>query len=204
MEDSEKVADYFNRLQLLVNQIKSCGEAFTDISVVEKVLRTLSDKFDNVVTTIEECGRDMKTLSIKELQATLEAHEMKHSVRSSEKKGEEQALKDQISKNRGSGRGKWKSNRGGGRFGRGAHSSVQELGSSEQSEQKVQDGRGSWNNRGRGGRKNVDMKKIQCYNCEKWGHYAADCWRGKEKQKRSQMMLKRMWLKMIQKRNLWC
>ena len=70
MEDSEKVADYFNRLQLLVNQIKSCGEAITDISVVEKVLRTLSDKFDNMVTTIEECGRDLKTLSIKELHAT--------------------------------------------------------------------------------------------------------------------------------------
>ena len=67
MEDSEKVANYFNRLQLLVNQIKSCGEAVTKISVVEKVLCTLSDKFDNVVTTIEECGRDMKTLSIEEL-----------------------------------------------------------------------------------------------------------------------------------------
>ncbi|XP_027941277.1 uncharacterized protein LOC114195081 [Vigna unguiculata] len=134
MEDSEKVADYFNRLQLLANQIKSCGEAITEISVVEKVLRTLSDKFDNVVTTIEECGRDLKTLSIEELQATLEAHEMKRSVRSSEKKGEEQTLKAQISKNRGSGRGKWKSNRGGGKFGRGAHSSVQESGYGEKSE----------------------------------------------------------------------
>ena len=20
------------------------------------------------------------------------------------------------------------------------------------------------------------MKKIQCYNCKKWGHYAKDCW----------------------------
>jgi len=183
MEDSEKVADYFNRLQLLVNQIKSCGEAITEISVVEKVLRSMSDKFDNVVTTIEECGRDLKTSSIEELQATLEAHEMKRSVRSSEKKGEEQALKAQISKNKGFGRGKWKSNRGGGRFGRGAHSSVQESGSGEQSEQKVQGGRGSWSNRGRGGRKNVDMKTIQCYNCEKWGHYAADCWHGRGKQK---------------------
>ena len=108
---------------------------------------------------------------------------MKRSIRSSEKKGEEQALKAHISKNRGSGKGKWRSNRGGGRFGRGVHSSVQESGSGEQSEQKVQGGRGSWSNRGRGGRKNVDMKTIQCYNCEKWGHYAADCWHGRGKQK---------------------
>ena len=28
------------------------------------------------------------------------------------------------------------------------------------------------------------MRKIQCYNCEKWGHYAVDCWHGKGKQKR--------------------
>ena len=35
--------------------------------MVEKVLHILSEKFDNMVTTIEECGRDMKTLSIEEL-----------------------------------------------------------------------------------------------------------------------------------------
>jgi len=28
------------------------------------------------------------------------------------------------------------------------------------------------------------MKKIQCYNCEKWGHYAANCWHGRGKQKK--------------------
>jgi len=28
------------------------------------------------------------------------------------------------------------------------------------------------------------MKKIQCYNCGKWGHYAADCWHGRGKQKK--------------------
>ncbi|PNX74917.1 hypothetical protein L195_g030846, partial [Trifolium pratense] len=28
-----------------------------------------------------------------------------------------------------------------------------------------------------------DKKNIQCYNCEKWGHYANDCWHGNGKQK---------------------
>jgi len=41
--------------------------------------------------------------------------------------------------------------------------------------------RGGFRGRGRGGKKVQDLRKIQCYNCEKWRHYAVDCWHGKGK-----------------------
>jgi len=34
--------------------------------------------------------------------------------------------------------------------------------------------RGGFNGRGRKGKKVQDLRKIQCYNCKKWGHYAVD------------------------------
>jgi len=44
--------------------------------------------------------------------------------------------------------------------------------------------RGGFNSRGRGSKKVQDLRKVQCYNCEKWGHYVADYWHEKGKYKR--------------------
>ena len=42
MSDQETVVDYFNRMQLLVNSMKTYGESLSDQMIVEKILRTLS------------------------------------------------------------------------------------------------------------------------------------------------------------------
>ncbi|MCI59854.1 retrovirus-related Pol polyprotein from transposon TNT 1-94, partial [Trifolium medium] len=37
--------------------------------------------------------------------------------------------------------------------------------------------------KGKNGGKKSDKSKIQCYNCDKWGHYASECRsKGKKKQ----------------------
>lgn len=54
MEESESVDDFFTRVMKLVNQIKMCGDVLTSRSVVSKILRSLSPKFDHVVVDIEE------------------------------------------------------------------------------------------------------------------------------------------------------
>ena len=43
-----------NRVMLVVNQLKSYVEEIKDRTVIEKVLRSLSTKFDVVVAAIEE------------------------------------------------------------------------------------------------------------------------------------------------------
>jgi len=90
MEDNERVCDYFTRLLRIVNQMQECGEKFKDQDLVEKVMRTLTPRFDGRVATIEE-ARDLSEMKIEELQTSLEAHELKMNERSPIKP-EDQAL----------------------------------------------------------------------------------------------------------------
>jgi hypothetical protein len=78
MEQRETVSDYFSRLVTLTNQMKNCGYALTNQTIIEKILRTLPSKFDHIVVTIEET-KDLSELKVEDLQGTLEAHEMKKS-----------------------------------------------------------------------------------------------------------------------------
>eukprot|EP00253_Pinus_taeda_P016596 PITA_16596 len=54
MYNDESVANYFLRIDEIVNFMKSLGEEIKDAVVVEKVLRSLSPKFESKVSVIEE------------------------------------------------------------------------------------------------------------------------------------------------------
>ncbi|KAG6503330.1 hypothetical protein ZIOFF_035641 [Zingiber officinale] len=74
MKDTENVKDYFSRIMEILNQLKSCGEVVSDRKIMEKILRSLPQKFEHVVTVIEEM-KDLAEVSIYELMGSLEAHE---------------------------------------------------------------------------------------------------------------------------------
>jgi hypothetical protein len=50
--------------------MKRNGEKLEDVRVMEKILRSLTLKFEHVVTTIEE-SKDMETISADELLGSL-------------------------------------------------------------------------------------------------------------------------------------
>jgi len=83
MEDDQKISEYISKLINLVNQMKACSETITDQQIVEKIMRTLSSRFDFIVVAIQE-SKDVKTLKNEELQSSLEAHELMVSERSNE------------------------------------------------------------------------------------------------------------------------
>ncbi|GAU36929.1 hypothetical protein TSUD_332020 [Trifolium subterraneum] len=124
MEEKESVGDFVTRVTKLVNLMKGCSETMSDESVVEKILRSLTPRFD-IVVAIEE-SKDLSSTIVEEIQGVLEASEQKLNERL-EKGKIEVAL--------------------GGRS-------------------------------GRGGYKGFDESNIQCYNCQKYGHFANEC-RGK-------------------------
>jgi gag-polypeptide of LTR copia-type len=63
-----------SRVQAVVNQLIRNGETLTHARVVEKILRSLTDNFENVVCAIKE-SKDIAKLSVDELAGSLEAHE---------------------------------------------------------------------------------------------------------------------------------
>ncbi|RDX90377.1 hypothetical protein CR513_27766, partial [Mucuna pruriens] len=81
MEEKESVADYFDKIQELVNAMRACKEV-TDQQVVDKILRTLPLEFDYVAAAIEEL-KDLDTMELEELQHSLEAYEMRINKRRS-------------------------------------------------------------------------------------------------------------------------
>jgi hypothetical protein len=76
MNEDETISKYFLRVEELVNSMKGLGETFDDSLLVQKILRSLPDKFNPKVSAIEELN-DLKTLSIDQLLRTLTAYEMR-------------------------------------------------------------------------------------------------------------------------------
>jgi hypothetical protein len=54
MVEDQKIVDYFSKLTTLVNLMKDYGEAMIGQRVVEKIMRTLTSKFDFIVVVIDE------------------------------------------------------------------------------------------------------------------------------------------------------
>jgi len=73
MKNNESVQVYLSRVSGLVNHMRSYGEIVTDQTVVSKVLRSLTPKFDHVIAAIEE-SKDLSTYSFDELMSSLLAH----------------------------------------------------------------------------------------------------------------------------------
>ncbi|CAJ2637501.1 unnamed protein product [Trifolium pratense] len=102
MKDAETITEYFARVMTVANKIRSNGEVMSDSKVVQKILRTLTEKFTYVVVSIEE-SKDTEEMSIDELQSSLVVHEQKFKRVN---RDDEQALKVESSRGRGGYRGR--------------------------------------------------------------------------------------------------
>jgi hypothetical protein len=76
MNEDKIVRKYFLRVEELVNAMKGLGEKIEESILVQKILRSLLDKFNPKVSAIEELN-DLKNLSIDQLLGTLTAYEMR-------------------------------------------------------------------------------------------------------------------------------
>ena len=88
MKSGECITDYFSRVMSVSNKMRFHGEQMHEVTIVEKILRSLTDNFNYIVCSIEE-SKDTDTLTIDELQSSLIVHEQKFH----KKPVEEQALK---------------------------------------------------------------------------------------------------------------
>lgn len=129
--------------------MRNLGEEMHETNIVEKILRTLSEKFTYIVCSIEE-SKDIESLTVDSLQSSLLCHEQKIIRHSKGSITDEQALKvtsDLKYWNGVSGKGRGGTSRGHGRGGR-----------------------------GRGGRgRSFNKELVECYKCHKLGHFQFEC-----------------------------
>ena len=101
MKQGESVDVYFTRVMVIANEMRNCGEDMSDVKIVEKILRILTDKWNYIVCSIEE-SKDVDSLSVDALQSSLLVHEHKFKKDG----GEEQALAVTDDYHGGRGRGR--------------------------------------------------------------------------------------------------
>ena len=162
MKESETVEELYNRTISIVNQLRVNGEDITDKRDLEKILRSMTRKYEHVLVAIEE-SKDLNTFSLEELLGSLQSRELR--IKQFDSSPSEQAFQIQDT-NRGGfrGRGGRGSFRGRGQ-GRGK---VQSEYSSSYQRGRGR-ARGGYNGRGRGNSFN-----FQCDHCHKIGHMKKD------------------------------
>ena len=87
MKSGELVSDYFSRTMAIANKMRIHGDKMADVTIIKKILRSMTTKFNYVVCSIEE-SKDIDNMSIDELKSYLLVHEQKMN----RKDKEEQAL----------------------------------------------------------------------------------------------------------------
>ena len=162
MNDSKSISDYFDWVQTIVNQIWVNDEKLNYQQIVEKIILSLSARFDYAVAAIEE-RNDIFTLMVEGLMSSLCSHEQQMNRRINST-NLEQALQSRASTGgcggqqcgRGRGRGK----------GRGWHNNFNN---------KDRDG-DTDSSKGRGNTSKLkDKSHIQCFRYKKNGHYKSEC-----------------------------
>ena len=76
MKKGETINDYFGKVMTVANKMRLHGEKTIDDIVVEKILRSLTPKFNYVVCSIEE-SNIVEDMFIDELQSSLLMHEQR-------------------------------------------------------------------------------------------------------------------------------
>ena len=63
MHSDESISSFFLCLDDILNRMRNFGDTITNTTLVEKVLKSLTSKFESKVSTIEE-KQDLQTLTI--------------------------------------------------------------------------------------------------------------------------------------------
>jgi hypothetical protein len=75
MKIVEIITNYFARVMTVANKMRVYGEIMTDVTIYEKILQSLTDKFNYIVCSIEE-SRNLDAITIDKLQSSLTVHEI--------------------------------------------------------------------------------------------------------------------------------
>ncbi|XP_074353045.1 uncharacterized protein LOC141692213 [Apium graveolens] len=200
MKETESVSDYITRVEKVTNQLKSNGEEITEARIVEKILRSLNEKFENIICAIEE-SKNISEMKVDDLVGSLEAHEQRKKLKEKEPVAEALQVKvedkgkilytQQYKETRGRGRG-----RGGRNFSSYGRGNGYERGNGrglyrpEHKAPNFQNNFRGQGGRGRGRLGRTTQGKV-CYTCGKFGHISKECWHNKKNEECKNLVTKK-------------
>ncbi|XP_019460164.1 PREDICTED: uncharacterized protein LOC109359925 [Lupinus angustifolius] len=154
METNERVAQFFNKIVIHINAMKTHGEKIIVIEESKKV-------------------EDMK---VEDLQGSLEAHEQRLIERSTEKHIDQALQAHFIDKRSFGGRNRFRGRGGRKEFRSGNHKNFQHMDQDRIDHDRPKNSarRGSLNH-WKGGRKLIDIKKVGCFNYIRANHFSNEC-----------------------------
>ncbi|XP_058008474.1 uncharacterized protein LOC131182952 [Hevea brasiliensis] len=165
MKSGESMQEFLSRVAAIVNQIRSYAKKISDQTIVAKVLRSLTPKFDHVVAAIEK-SKDLAMYSFDELTGSLQSHEArlnrldeKNEKKAFHVKGEASHQKNEQREASSRGRGR------GGFHGRGGHGRGRGRGDEHQNQKQQHRG---------------NKSGVKCYYCNQFGHIKANYWKRKK------------------------
>lgn len=165
MKDSELIDDFCMKLNGLVTNIRALEETIDEAYVVKKLLRSVPSIFLQITATIEQFG-NLETMTIEEAVGSLKAHEER--LRGKTEAGGEQLLLTEE---------EWRK-----REKSDGHLLLTwEEWLKRTSEGDKTSGSGVSRDAGRPVR---DMSEVKCFNCNIYGHYAAECRRPKQERRK--------------------
>lgn len=157
MKETEQLDDFCMRLNGLVTNIRALGEKIEEEYVVKKLLRAVPTKFLQIVLAIEQFG-NLDAMSVEEVLGSLRAHE--------------ERLHGQVENNEG----------------QQLLLTADEWLKRENNEEKLLLTREEWLKRSskltqpgasdyrtRDNRSVRDRSQLKCFNCNGYGHFAAEC-----------------------------
>nr|GMC48904.1 Retrovirus-related Pol polyprotein from transposon TNT 1-94 [Ipomoea batatas] len=92
MKEGEKASEFVSKVMALVSKLQSNGDQIDEAAIVEKILRSMTPKYNFVVCAIEE-GNDTSKMTLDELESSLFSHEQKLNLPDREA---DQALKASV------------------------------------------------------------------------------------------------------------
>nr|GMD79448.1 Retrovirus-related Pol polyprotein from transposon TNT 1-94 [Ipomoea batatas] len=98
MKEGENFTEFYSRTMAIVNKLRIHGDKVEDSVVIEKILRSMTTKYNFVVCATEE-GNDLNLLTLDELESSILVHERKLNRHGNEA---EQALKVVSTQNQSS------------------------------------------------------------------------------------------------------
>jgi hypothetical protein len=75
MLEEETFGEFYSKMNDLRNSMVSLGKPISDVKLIRKILRSLSERFRIKVTTIEE-SKDLEEMKIEELVGSLQTYEL--------------------------------------------------------------------------------------------------------------------------------